>query len=60
MKNKKIEKILNDWKDERISAINKEIEKNKYAHSYYIDEYSEILRSKAKNYQEFKKERGEI
>lgn len=49
-----------DWKDKRINEINEEIKKNKHAHGYYVDEYSDILTSKAKNLEEFKKERGEI
>jgi len=51
---------MNNWKDKRINEINEEIKKNKHAHGYYIDEYSDILTSKAKNLEEFKKERGEI
>jgi hypothetical protein len=55
-----------DWKDIRIEDINKKIEAtpDKYAKEnlvdYYVDEYSEILKSEAKSYHEFKKERGEI
>ena len=49
-----------DWKEERINEINEEIKKNKHALGYYIDEYSDILSSKAKSFEEFKKERGII
>jgi len=56
MANKKIEKILNDWKEKRINAINK-IVKNKYQHEHYINEYCCVLNSKANNKKEYKKER---
>jgi hypothetical protein len=44
-----------DWKDKRINAINKVV-KNKYDHQYYIEEYCNIINSKAKNKKQFKKE----
>ena len=47
---------MNNWKDKRINAINKIVKNNKYAHEYYVDEYSNILNSKAKNKKQFKKE----
>ena len=47
---------MNNWKDKRIKAINKIVKNNKYAHEYYVDEYSNILNSKAKNKKQFKKE----
>jgi hypothetical protein len=55
----------NNWKEERIKEINQDISetKKKYnfnLHSYYVVEYCNILSSKAKSYEEFKKERGEI
>jgi len=54
-----------DWKEERIKEINQDISetKKKYnfnLHGYYVDEYCDILSSKAKSFEEFKKERGEI
>ena len=54
------------WKDLRIEDINKKIEatRDKYAKEnlvqYYVDEYSEILKSEATSYKEFKKEREKI
>ena len=47
---------MNNWKDKRINAINKVVKNNKYAHEYYVDEYSNILNSKAKNKKQYKKE----
>ena len=44
-----------DWKDKRINAINKVV-KNKYDHENYIQEYCNIINSKAKNKKQFKKE----
>ena len=54
-----------NWKDKRIKEINLDISetKKKYnfnLHEYYVVEYCDILSSKAKSYEEFKKERGEI
>lgn len=54
-----------DWKQKRLDEINLDISETqkKYnfnLHSYYVVEYCEILSSKAKTYQEFKNERGEI
>ena len=55
-----------DWKQKRIDEINLEISKKKDHYSkqctsqYYIDEYSDILNSNAENFEQFKKERGEI
>ena len=55
-----------DWKQKRIDEINKEIlnQPNKYMKEIitenYIDEYNALKNSKAKNFDEFKKERGEI
>ena len=54
-----------NWKEERIKEINNDISetKKKYnfnLHSYYVGEYCDILNSKAKSFEEFKKERGEI
>ena len=54
-----------DWKEKRIKEINHDISetKKKYnfnLHGYYIEEYCNILSSKAKSFEEFKKERGEI
>jgi hypothetical protein len=47
-----------NWKDKRIHAINRIT--NKYNNgSIYIDEYANILKSKAKNKKEYKKEREE-
>ena len=56
---------MNNWKDKRIKEINHDISetKKKYnfnLHGYYVEEYCDILSSKAKSYEEFKKERGEI
>tara|TARA_R100001460_G_C3505716_1_gene170910 strand:- start:74 stop:241 length:168 start_codon:yes stop_codon:yes gene_type:complete len=44
-----------DWKDKRIDEINKII-KNEYDHEYYIQEYCKIINSKAKSYEQYKKE----
>ena len=55
-----------DWKEKRINEINKEIsnQPNKYMKEIitqnHIDEYHALINSKAKNFDEFKKERGEI
>lgn len=49
-----------DWKEKRINEINEKIKNNEHAHEYYVDEYCDILSSKAKNFEEFKKERGVI
>ena len=55
-----------NWKDKRIDEINLEIsnQPNKYMKEIitqnYIDEYHALINSKAKNLEEFKKERGEI
>lgn len=55
-----------DWKQKRIDEINKEIlnQPNKYMKEIitqnHIDEYHALINSKAKNFDEFKKERGEI
>ena len=53
------------WKDKRIKEINLDISetKKKYnfnLHGYYVEEYCDILSSKAKNFEEFKKERGKF
>ena len=56
----------NNWKQKRIDEINLEISKKKDHYSkqctsqYYIDEYADILNSNAENFEQFKKERGEI
>ena len=48
-----------NWKDKRIHAINRIT--NKYNNgSMYIDEYANILKSKAKNKKEAKKIASEI
>ena len=47
-----------NWKDRRIHAINR-ITKKYNNGSLYIDEYSNILKSKAKNKKEYKKEKEE-
>jgi hypothetical protein len=49
------------WKDKRIKEINHDISetKKKYnfnLHGYYVEEYCDILISKAKSFEEFKKE----
>jgi len=54
-----------NWKDKRIKEINHDISetKKKYnfnLHGYYVEEYCDILSSKAKSFEEFKKERGII
>ena len=48
------------WQDKRINAMNRVIGKNKYKHEYYIEEYCAISDSKAKNKQEYKKERKNV
>jgi hypothetical protein len=47
----------NSWKDKRIQAMNRIIEKNPYNGEYYIDEYDRVTKSKAKTKKEYK---GEI
>ena len=47
--------MSNNWKDKRIKAINKVV-KNKYDNEYYIQEYCNIINSKAKNKKQYKKE----
>jgi len=47
---------MNNWKDKRIKAINKVVKNNKYDHQYYIEEYCNIINSKAKNKKQYKKE----
>ena len=46
---------MNNWKDKRIKAINRVV-KNEYDHENYIQEYCNIINSKAKNKKQFKKE----
>ena len=57
--------LMSNWKDKRIKEINHDISetKKKYnfnLHGYYVEEYCDILSSKAKSFEEFKKERGVI
>ena len=54
-----------DWKDKRIKEINNEISETKKKYNfdlkdYYVDEYYALKISKAKSYEDFKKERGII
>ena len=49
---------MNNWKDKRIKAINKIVKNNKYAHEYYVDEYSNILNSKANNKKQYKQQKA--
>ena len=44
-----------NWKDKRIKAINRVV-KNEYDHENYIQEYCNIINSKAKNKKQYKKE----
>jgi len=44
-----------NWKDKRIKAINRVV-KNEHDHEHYIQEYCNILNSKAKNKKQYKKE----
>jgi len=44
-----------NWKDKRIKAINRVV-KNEYDHKNYIQEYCNIINSKAKNKKQYKKE----
>ena len=44
------------WQDKRILAMNRVIGKNKYKQEYYIEEYCEIITSKAKNKKQYKGE----
>lgn len=46
---------MNNWKDKRIKAINRVV-KNEYDHENYIQEYCNIINSKAKNKKQYKKE----
>jgi len=55
-----------DWKQKRINEIDLEIssQPNKYMREIiiedYIEEYHALKNSKAKDFEDFKKERGEI
>ena len=55
-----------DWKQKRINEIDLEIssQPNKYMREIitedYIEEYHALKNSKAKDFEEFKKQRGEI
>jgi len=46
---------MSNWKDKRIKAINRVV-KNEYDHENYIQEYCNIINSKAKNKKQYKKE----
>lgn len=48
---------MSDWKEKRISAINKVIKKNRGSTIDWLDEYNSICLSKAKNKMEYKLER---
>ena len=47
-----------NWKNRRIHAINRITQKYNNG-SMYIDEYANVLKSKAKNKKEYRKEREE-
>ena len=51
-----LSKDKTSWQDKRIKAMDRLIGKNKYKHEYYIEEYSAIITSKAKNKQQYKGE----
>jgi len=51
-----LSKDKTSWQDKRIRAMNRVIGKNKYKHEYYIEEYSAIITSKAKNKKQYKGE----
>ena len=46
---------MSNWKNKRIKAINRVV-KNEYDHENYIQEYCNIINSKAKNKKQYKKE----
>jgi len=46
---------MSNWRDKRIKAINRVV-KNEYDHENYIQEYCNIINSKAKNKKQYKKE----
>ena len=48
---------MSDWKDKRISAMNKLIKKNNSSTIDYLDEYNSVCLSKAKTKTEYKLER---
>ena len=48
---------MSDWKDKRISAINRIIKKTGGSTIDWLDEYDSICLSKAKNKMEYKLER---
>ncbi len=49
--------IIRDWKDKRISAMNRLIKKTRGSTLTFLDEYNSICSSKAKNKMEYKLER---
>ncbi len=49
--------IIRDWKDKRISAMNRLIKNKGFSTIDYLDEYNSICSSKAKNKMEYKLER---
>lgn len=51
-----LSKDKTSWQVKRIKAMNRVIGKNKYKHEYYIEEYSAIITSKAKNKKQYKGE----
>jgi len=51
-----LSKDKTSWQDKRIKAIGRVVGKNKYKHEYYIEEYSAIITSKAKNKKQYKGE----
>ena len=44
------------WKDKRIQAMNKIIEKNNLTTDYFLDEYHRVTVSNAKTKKEYKRE----
>ena len=51
-----LSKDKTSWQVKRIKAMDRVIGKNKYKHEYYIEEYSAIITSKAKNKKQYKGE----
>lgn len=48
---------MNNWKDKRIKAINRVV-KNEYDHENYIQEYCNIINSKANNKKQYKQQKA--
>ena len=51
-----LSKDKTSWQDKRIKAMDRVISGNSHKHQYYIEEYSAIITSKAKNKKQYKGE----